>query len=306
MTVETLKILLAIALITPLIHMTLPVEEYEYYYDYYDEYYYIDHIELATTSRRPPSRPEDRSRPIIGGVQIQVVPEFCSRNGDLISILYCLFIARTCTASYAVRVNRTVGFISAGHCADFSSGFHVYQPIYLPPICYLQIIIPGWPPRIRRVCIPAPTFAGVVTWASREYDAMFVKFPDVAPYILHIEGRWSFHLAIARIMRHYDVKYDLRVCKTGRTTGTTCGAVFGVGKCNVEGNNVPRCIHVRARAAPGDSGSPLYFHYDIVIGSRVIPAATLLGHVIGGDEDLGILAASSITNFLESGFILYR
>jgi hypothetical protein len=107
-------------------------------------------------------------------------------------------------------------------------------------------------------------------------------------------------------MRHYDVKYGLRVCKTGRTTGTTCGAVFDVGECNVEGNIVPRCIHVRARGAPGDSGAPLYFHYDIVIDSRVIPAATLLGHVIGVNEDLGILAASSITNVLESGFTLYR
>jgi len=300
--VETLKILLAIALITPLIYMTLPVEKHEYYYD---EYYYIDHIKLATTSQRLPSRPEDLSRPIIGGVQIQVVPEFCSRNGDLISILYCLFIARTCTAGYAVRVNGTVGFISAGHCADFSSDFHIYQPTYLPPICYLQII-PGWPPRIEWVCIPAPTFAGVVKWVSREYDAMFVEFPNVTHLILHIEGWWSFHLAIARIMRHYDVEVGLRVCKTGRTTGTTCGAVFDVGECTVEGNRVPRCIHVRARGAPGDSGSPLYYHYDIVIGSRVIPAATLLGHVIGGDKDLGILVASSITNVLESGFILYR
>jgi hypothetical protein len=72
--------------------------------------------------------------------------------------------------------------------------------------------------------------------------------------------------------------------------------------CNVEGNFVHRCIYVRARGAPGDSGSPLYFHYDIVIGSSVIPAATLLGHVIGGNEDLGILVASSVTNVLESGF----
>jgi hypothetical protein len=292
--VETLKILLTIALVTPLIPITLLVGNHMYYY-----------IDLATTSQRLPSRPEDLSRPIIGGVQIQVVPEFCSRNGDLISILYCLFIARTCTAGYAVRVNRTVGFISAGHCADFSSGFHVYQPIYLPPICYLQII-PGLPPRIKWVCIPAPTFAGVVTWASREYDAMFVKFSNVTHLILHIEGRWSFHLAIAGIMRHYDVEVGLRVCKTGRTTGTTCGAVFKVGSCDVEGNIVPRCIYVWARAAPGDSGSPLYFHYDIVFDSRVIPAATLLGHVIGGNETLRILVASSITNILESGFTLHR
>ncbi len=35
MAVETLKILLAIALIKPLIYMTLPVEEHEYYYDEY-------------------------------------------------------------------------------------------------------------------------------------------------------------------------------------------------------------------------------------------------------------------------------
>jgi hypothetical protein len=301
--VETLKILLAIALITPLIYMTLPIEKHEYYYD---EYYYIDHIKLATTSQNLPSRPGDLSRPIIGGVQIQVVPEFCSRSGDLISILYCLFIARTCTAGYAVRVNGTVGFISAGHCADFSSGFHVYQPIYLPPICYLRII-PGLPPRIERVCIPAPTFAGVVAWASREYDAMFVKFSNVTHLILHIWGRQSFHLGIAGIMRHYDVEEGLRVCKTGSTTGTTCGEVFKVVRsCDVEGNRVPRCIFVWARTAPGDSGSPLYIHHYIVIESRVFPAATLLGHVIGADKELGILVASSITNILESGFTLHR
>ena len=259
MTVETLKILLTIALVTPLIPITLLVGNHMYYY-----------IDLATTSHQLPSHSESYSRPIIGGVQMQVVPEYCTRCIDLICILHCMFIAyaHSCTTSYAARVNKTVAFISAGHCADFSSGFHVYQPIYLPPICYLRII-PGLPPRIEWVCIPAPTFVGIVTWASREYDAMFVKFSNAAPYILHIEGWWSFHLAIARIMRHYDVEVGLRVCKTGRTTGTTCGAVLNVGKCNVGGNIVPRCIHVRARGAPSDSGSPLYFHYDIVIGSEL-------------------------------------
>jgi hypothetical protein len=302
--VETLKILLAIALITPLIHMTLPVGEYEYYYDYYDEYYYIDYIELATTSRRLPSRPEDRSRPIIGGVQIQVVPEFCSSSFDLFRIIYCLSIAnaKTCTAGYAVRVNNTVGFISAGHCADFNTGFHVYQPTYIPPVCYLSI------PDFRWVCVPALTFfAGVVTWNSREYDVMFVKFSNVAPYILHIEGPRSFYLVIDRIAGYEEVEFNLRfysrgVCKTGITTGTTCGGVFDVGKCDVGGNTVPRCIHVWARAAPGDSGSPLYLHYVIVNGSQVISAATLLGHVIGGNEDLGTIVASSVTNVLKSGF----
>ncbi len=222
------------------------------------------------------------------------MPEFCSRSGDLISILYCLLIARTCTAGYAVRVNGTVGFISAGHCADFSSGFHIYQPIYLPPICFL------W------VCNPAPTYAGVAAWASREYDAIFVKFSNVTHLILHIWRRQSFHLGIAGIMRHYDVEDGLRVCKTGSTTGTTCGEVFKVGSCDVEGNIVPRCIYVWACAAPGDSGSPLYFHHYIVFESRVFPAATLLGHVIGTDKRLGILVASSITNIIESGFTLHR
>jgi hypothetical protein len=97
--------------------------------------------------------------------------------------------------------------------------------------------------------------------------------------IINITGENSYTtVSIYGYVDWDNVNLGERVCKTGRTTGTTCGYV--IAKINPY-NNLLDAIITNITAASGDSGSPLYYH--VMPGGRSL-ATYILGHLSRGEN----------------------
>ncbi len=161
-------------------------------------------------------------RPLIGGIQIETPYGFC-------------------TLGYTARDSRgRVGVITAGHCVGYSYSADVYQPNTGSASYY-----------IRRPDI-----------ISMFADAAFIPFSNSAPYVLDINEFYGTYYASKWNVYDY-VPYDdactyfknVPVFKTGRTTGTTKGSIYG---CYDYIHPVGYVLIVTMYAAPGDSGAPVY------------------------------------------------
>jgi hypothetical protein len=173
-----------------------------------------------------------------------------------------------CTLSYAARDSTgRVGMVTARHCASQSS------PLYQPDDSSISYYI-GTP----------------AIW-TYDIDAMFVRFSNSVPYVLHINNFYGTYYPTKWNVYDYVPVQDIRyfygvpVFKTGRTTGTTQGTIDRVYYTYIIGANL--------HAEQGDSGSPLYAispHGD---------GALLFGHLIGGSSDYTLyISVSGVINYL--------
>jgi hypothetical protein len=117
---------------------------------------------------------------------------------------------------------------------------------------------------------------------SGDIDAAFIPLNtgvDWVARIINITGENSYNIVSIYGYKDWDeVKLGDYVCKTGRTTGTTCGYVRD--KKNPYGNLLDAII-TNVTAAKGDSGSPLYYH--VMPGGRAL-GTYLLGHLSRGEN----------------------
>ncbi len=87
-------------------------------------------------------------------------------------------------------------------------------------------------------------------------DFGLVRVSDVSP--LTPRSEVAFHTGSSRIGGVADVAVGTSVCKTGRTTGTTCGTVLAKNATwNFHQGVVYGLIETDVCAGPGDSGAPL-------------------------------------------------
>jgi len=170
-------------------------------------------IPIALANNNPYDPARQRYRPLIGGIQIEIVRFFLW----IIPIPYDV-----CTIGYVARDrNGNLGIVTAGHCVDFRTDYVVYQPNY---------------------DIRGSNRIGSPTIVDRYSDSAFIPYRDVTPSILHIVYYVTEYRGIVvsvnstiswETMRYYCNKaidtteyYCDRsplFYKTGRTTGTTSG-----------------------------------------------------------------------------------
>jgi len=184
-------------------------------------------------------------RPLRGGLQL----EFTNRSGG----------AALCTLGYFARVENQIGIITVAH-AIVPGANYVYQPddsgSYYVGSPYLSC------GQIDAVFVPLAQ--GV------SYSANIIYIPSSEGwYDAYINGTISWE----------NVEIGTRVCKTGRTTGTTCGVVRRLH----DRINDPTVgyildiIEANITVAGGDSGSPLYTY-------PVNRGINLLGHLVRATE----------------------
>jgi len=184
-------------------------------------------------------------RPLIGGIQIHMIKWL----GGIIPI-----DRGKCTIGYsAIDPNGRLGVITAGHCVDFETDISVYQPEYDFPWGSNYIGNPSW----------------TTTYNPYNYfDIAFIPNSDVAPNILYTTESYASPIIIGWVY-DFDIVVSLLrwggipVNKTGRTTGTTGGVIYGAEdpcRVNIEGQltHVRFCINTTLYSLRGDSGSPVY------------------------------------------------
>jgi len=186
-------------------------------------------------------------RPLRGGLQIQFVDANDASNSQI------------CSLGYFARIENRYGIITAAHCQVIGPNI-VYQP------------------NTSR----AEYRIGAPYVSSGDIDAVFVQLDqgvDFEAYIINITGENSYTtVAIYGYVDWDNVEVGDHVCKTGRTTGTTCGYV--IDKRNPY-DNLLDVIITNVTAASGDSGSPLYYY--VSSGGRAL-ATYLLGHLSRGEN----------------------
>jgi len=186
-------------------------------------------------------------RPLVAGLQIEFVG----------SSIY----PKACTLGYFAVVNNHYAIVSAAHC-QVEGANYVYQPNDSSS-AYLI----GYPLE-----------------SSRNVDAVVVVLKNNVHFsasVIYITGRNSYlQVAITGYENFNTLPMGSHVCKTGRTTGTTCGVVlakyFRYDNASVSVYDV---IVTNVTAAEGDSGSPLYYK-PINVGTG--PQTYIIGHVIAG------------------------
>lgn len=132
-----------------------------------------------------------------------------------------------CTAGWIAQdtENGDYGFITAGHCGQVGNA----------------------------VRLPNGTVVGTITKQSYsealfEPDIAFVKVDDHSLLDFRIAGLDK--VATEHINPELVYKAHLDLCKTGQTSGTTCG--------NFHDKVSDNRIQIRSVSAPGDSGAPVY------------------------------------------------
>lgn len=192
-------------------------------------------------------------RPLRGGLQIQITNETHYLN---------------CTLGYFVRYNTSYGFVTAGHCTSnlWPNGNPVWISAYQPNYTRFDYLV--GPNGYYLIC--------------GDIDAVFIPLNtgvDWKAWIVNITGENSYTtIVIYGDVDWSDVRVGHHVCKTGRTTGTTCGYV--IDKRNPY-NSLLDAIITNITAASGDSGSPLYYH--VMPGGRSL-ATYILGHLSRGEN----------------------
>ena len=181
-------------------------------------------------------------RPLRGGLQL----EFTNRSGG----------AALCTLGYFARVEGQIGIITVAH-AIVPGANYVYQPD--DSLSYYYV--------------------GSPYLSCGQIDAVFVPLAQGVSYsasIIYITGsdEWS-NVYINGTISWENVNVSTRVCKTGRTTGTTCGVVRRLHDSISDPNAgyFLDIIEANITVSGGDSGSPLY----------TFPSAqeaSLLGHLV--------------------------
>jgi len=225
-----------------------------------------------------------RYRPLIGGIQLHVTDGFTLEH-----LGYC-------TLGYAVVERSTgwVGMISAGHCVDFIVGKPraLFQSILDTTNIYYN-------------------FIGHPTWVNQSVDMLFVPFSS-NPEILYIEGGMPYRVVV-HVARRWDwvdrmFQYGpLPACKTGRTTGTTCGYILEARRDCLDGQAV-YCLITNVTAWYGDSGSPLYdpeegFPYTSLYGHLIARCSLqTTDEVINGGPPPPCTIAVSVEGAIENGF----
>lgn len=208
--------------------------------------------ELATST----SPPEQRYARLIGGIQIQTY--LSPRLGN-------------CTISYSAEApDGRVGVVTASHCVYNNITTRVYQPtlgsnnyIGVPAIARANIDTSFVPTSIRP-CDP---------------QVLFITYRGV-PCKHNVTGYYS-------VDELKSLPYETVVCKTGRTTGTTCGAFYVADYSCVSLNGTIVCgfiILTSTMSAAGDSGSPLFKWYDCIDQYACFCRTRLLGHLMGGNN----------------------
>lgn len=192
-------------------------------------------------------------RPLRGGLQIQIT---YGTNSE------------TCTLGYFVRHDTSYGFVTAGHCISnlWPGGNPVWVSIYQPNYTRSDYLV-------------GPNAYYLI---SGDIDAAFIPLNTGVSWeawIINITGENSYTtVSIYGYVDWDNVKLGERVCKTGRTTGTTCGYVINK---RDRYNNLLDAIITNITAASGDSGSPLYYH--VMPGGRSL-ATYILGHLSRGEN----------------------
>lgn len=215
-------------------------------------------------------------RPIIGGIQIQLVsPQFLG----------------TCSIGYVVRdPNGNLGFITAGHCSNFARNWSVYQPAATNNTYYVD----------------------TVTWVAPQpgYDVEFIQYSNVDAKVLYATNSTARYLYVLGGLAYYSeidrqVKSGERipVNKTGRSTGTTGGVIYHAERsCSYGfGYYIYYCLYTTLYSEPGDSGSPVFktvYWYN----TNIPFAAYIVGHAVASNcnpqDPLTIVEAiDAITNF---------
>jgi hypothetical protein len=225
-------------------------------------------------------------RPIIGGIQIQLVNPIFRSN---------------CSIGYIVRdPNGNLGFITAGHCSLFETGWRVYQPDVTRDTYYVGTVT--W---------VAPQY---FDWQRPAYDWEFIAYSNVDVKVLYALNYTYFMIDIGGYSRYADIRRAINagnvipVNKTGRTTGTTGGVIRDTWdscaySCWVYGPRIcwiRYCLITSLYAEPGDSGAPAFV--PIFLYYYFIPYVTLVGHVVASNRDPQnpitiVQATDAITDF---------
>jgi len=198
-------------------------------------------------------------RPLCGGLQIQI-----ANNTHYVP----------CTLGYFVRdPNGNYGIITAGHCVErlWRNGNPTWVWVYQPNISSSSYLI-------------GPN--GYYT-INGDIDAVFIPLnwdASFDPYLINITGPRRYGtVGILSYIDHDRLLVGTRVCKTGRTTGTTCGAVLWKENPHVDsetGRTYLDAVVLNVAAASGDSGSPVYDSRWAYYSG--LPATALVGHLVKG------------------------
>jgi hypothetical protein len=129
-------------------------------------------------------------------------------------------------------------------------------------------------------------------------DATFVPLnPGVGwrAEIINITGQNSWTRILIYSYRDWDdVGLGVDVCKTGRSTGTTCGYVIDKREfLSTPYRNLSYVIITNITVAPGDSGSPLYYHVKPSIRDL---DTYILGHLSMGGNCMLAIVNGELTN----------
>ncbi len=165
-----------------------------------------------------------------------------------------------CSIGYFVERGNFYGLISAAHCQVKGANI-VYQPNATS----------------NRYIIGAPVESSA---SSRDIDAILVKLNNnvgLSASVVYITGKNSYiQVAVTGYGDWNVISPYVKVYKTGRTTGTTCGEIL-YKKDNYL--NLTDVIVTNVLGAGGDSGSPLYYSIKYTIS---VPETYILGHISKG------------------------
>lgn len=191
-----------------------------------------------------------------------------------------------------------VGVVVPYHCVNFRQD---YQSVYVSQPYYPEII-------------------GQVGYANSTIDLMFTLTNiSVKPAVLHIENNTKYILYIVDylgwdytiVWSHGFLQRLGSVCKTGRTTGTTCdGVILGLSEtCYIQiGTRIVQaryCIFHNLTWAFGDEGAPIYYVHRPLSYTPLLwnyTYVTLIGYHIGRDiynRSVAIAVNASLENRLE-------
>lgn len=185
-------------------------------------------------------------RPLVGGLQVQAN-----------SFGYC-------TLSYIVTKDNIYGAVFPAHCINFTKAcFVVYQPNNTRSEYRI----------------------GVTDLSDDRADAAFIRLDSGVgfwPAVINITGPRSYQLVDTVGDEDFQsATPGTPVCKTGRTTGTTCGKVVRqYSTVIIGGKTIYYVVETDASGFFGDSGSPFYSRY-FTRTREGLPATFIYGHLSG-------------------------